>query len=184
MKNLQLNPRLIALTSIILFGAFMRLIPHWPNFTPVAAIALFGGAYFSRKYLAFLIPFAAMFLSDLVIGFHSSMWAVYIGFAITVVIGIRLSRNVTAGNVIISALSSSIVFFLITNFASWLAFGLYPKNFIGLMESYIAGLAFFNDGKLGLSFFLNEVLGTLTYSAVFFGAFALAKMKFPVLRSA
>lgn len=181
---MNLDPRFIAITSIILFGAFMRLIPHWPNFTPIAAIALFGGAYYTRKHLAFIIPFAAMMLSDLIIGFHGSMWAVYIGFAITVGIGIRLSRKVSAGNVVLAALGSSIIFFLVTNFASWLAYGIYPKNFIGLMESYIAGLAFFNDGKLGLSFFLNEVLGTLTYSAVFFGAFALARMRFPALRSA
>lgn len=182
MNNSQLNPRIIALTMIVIFGAFMRLIPHWPNFTPVAAIALFGGAYFSRRYLAFIVPFAAMLLSDLIIGFHGSMWAVYIGFAITVMIGIRLSRKITTGNIVISALGSSVIFFLVTNFASWLAYGIYPMNFIGLMESYVAGLAFFNDGKIGLSFFLNEVLGTLTYSAVFFGAFSLAEMKIPALR--
>ena len=34
----------------------------------IAAVALFGGAYLSDKRLAFLVPMAALFLSDLVIG--------------------------------------------------------------------------------------------------------------------
>jgi hypothetical protein len=182
MSKANFSPRIIAIVSIIAFGAFMRLIPHWPNFTPIAAMALFGGAYLSRKHLAFVIPFAAMILADLVIGFHGSMWAVYLGFAITIMIGFRLARKINFGNVVVAALASSIIFFLITNFASWLAYDLYPKNFVGLMEAYTAGLAFFNDGKMGISFFLNEVLGTLVYTFAFFGAFALAEKKIPALK--
>jgi hypothetical protein len=184
MSKSNINPRLIAIISIIAFGAFMRLIPHWPNFTPIAAMALFGGAYLSRKHLAFVIPFGAMIIADLVIGFHGSMWAVYTGFASTILIGFRLARKVTFGNVLIAALASSIIFFLITNFASWLAYDIYPKNFFGLMQSYIAGLACFNDGKLGISFFLNEVLGTLVYSLAFFGVFSMASRRIPALRAA
>jgi len=176
------NLRNFAIISVILVGALMRFIPHWPNLTPIAAIALFGGAYLSKRHMAFIITFGAMILSDLVIGFHNSMWAVYLAFALTILIGIRLSKKITPGNVIVSALGSSILFFLITNFASWLAWDLYPKNFTGLMESYIAGLAFFNDGKMGVSFFLNEVIGTLFYSGLFFGAFALVQKRIPAIR--
>ncbi len=59
--------RLIVLTLIILAAAICRLIPHPPNFTPIGGMALFGAAYFSRKYLAFLIPFAILWISDLVL---------------------------------------------------------------------------------------------------------------------
>ena len=38
------KPRLIALLSIVLAAAALRLVPHPPNLTPIAAIALFGGA--------------------------------------------------------------------------------------------------------------------------------------------
>ncbi|HOY30324.1 MAG TPA: hypothetical protein PKW80_00450 [Bacteroidales bacterium] len=167
--------------SIILAGAAMRLIPHWPNFTPIAAMALLGGAYMGRKYLAFIIPLAALLLSDLLLGFHSTMPAVYISFVITVVLGIYMLRNPKILNIIGASLISTVLFFIITNFAAWLGSPLYPQNITGLAESYIAGLAFFNNGSLGISFFMNSLLGDLFYNGLFFGVFYLARLRFPVL---
>ena len=181
MNQKILTPRFITLTTIIIAGAFMRLIPHWPNFTPIAAMALFGGAYYGRKYLAFVIPMAAMFLSDMILGFHMDMMAVYLAFAFTVLIGWSIRNNISFGSVLTRSLLASVVFFLLTNFSSWLTMGLYPKNFTGLMEAYIAGLAFFNNGSYGVSFFLNEVFGSLFYNLAFFGAFYLAQIRFPAL---
>jgi hypothetical protein len=180
-KNIW-NARFAVLTGIILAGAFMRLIPHWPNFTPIAAMALFGGAYFGRRFLAFAIPLAAMMVSDLLIGFHDGMIAVYAAFAITVGIGLFLRRRLNAATLIGASLTSSVLFFLITNFASWLTSPmLYTADFAGLMQSYAAGLVFFNDGSLGISFFMNEVLGGLFYNTLFFGAFYFASQRFPAL---
>ena len=184
MKYSTIKPRFIFIVTVILFGAFMRLIPHWPNFTPIAAMALFGGAYLGRKYLAFAIPVAALLISDLIIGFHDTMIAVYIAFAITVSIGLLIGKKLSTGKILGAAIISSVIFFLITNFASWLSNPMYTKDFAGLMQSYLAGLAFFNDGSYGISFFLNEVFGTVFYSGLFFGAFYFARMKFPVLSKA
>lgn len=181
MTNRTSQTGFIFILSVILAGALSRFIPHWPNFTPIAAMALFGGAYLGRKYLAFIIPFAAMFLSDLVLGLHADMWAVYLAFAITVVIGMFLRNNVKATRVATAAIVSSVIFFLLTNFASWLASPVYPRNFAGLMESYIAGLAFINNGSYGISFFINEIIGTLFFSGLFFGVFEYAKKRFPRL---
>lgn len=181
MNHKNTNSQLAVILSIIAAGALFRFIPHWPNFTPVAAMALFGGAYLGRKYLAFLIPFAAMFLSDLVLGLHSYMGAVYLAFGLTVVIGIMIRQQISAGKVALASIGSSVLFYLITNFAAWLASPIYPDTFSGLVQSYIAGLAFFNNGALGLSFFLNEVIGTLFYSGVFFGVYYLAKQRIPAL---
>ncbi len=176
------NTRLTVLIGIIFAGALMRLIPHWPNFTPIAAMALFGGAYLGKKYLAFAIPIAAMLISDLLIGFHDSMLAVYIAFAVTVTIGLFISKKITFGKVMGASLTASVVFFLITNFAAWLSSPqLYTQNVGGLMQAYTAGLVFFNDGSYGLSFFLNEIMGGFFYNAVFFGAFYYAQQRFPVL---
>jgi len=179
MIKLFTTPRFVFIFAVIFFAAFMRLIPHWPNFTPVAAIALFGGAMLNRKYLAFLIPLSALFLSDLILGFHSEMLAVYIAFSITVIIGLYLKNKLNAGTIIAASLSSSIIFFLITNFASWLGSPFYTANFSGLLQAYIAGLAFFNDGSIGISMFLNEVLSGLLFNTVFFGAYYLAEQKIP-----
>jgi hypothetical protein len=167
--------------SVIFTGAMFRFIPHWPNFTPIASMALFGGAYLGRKHLAFIIPFAAMLLSDLILGFHKDMWAVYIAFGMTVSIGIFIRKNVKFASVMAAALGSSVIFFLLTNFAAWLSSPIYPQTFAGLMQSYVAGLAFFNNGSYGISFFLNEVAATVFYSGMFFGAYALARRWFPRL---
>lgn len=181
MNNRKIQPGLIFVGSVIITGALFRFIPHWPNFTPIAAMALFGGAYIGRKHLAFVIPFAAMFLSDLVLGLHKDMWSVYLAFALTVMIGTSIRNNVKFLTVSGAAVASSVIFFLVTNFGAWLASPFYPQTYAGLMQCYIAGLAFINNGSYGISFFLNELAGALFYSGLFFGVYALAKQKFPVL---
>lgn len=171
----------IVIISIILAGALFRFVPHWPNFTPIAAMALFGGTYLGRKHLAFLIPFGAMFLSDLILGFHNGMWAVYLAFGLTVFVGTYLRNNVKVLNIAAASVLSSVIFFLLTNFAAWLSSPFYPQTFSGLMQSYIAGLAFINNGAYGISFFLNEVAGSLFFNGIFFGAYALARRYVPSL---
>ena len=177
----SITPRFIVVLSVILFAALLRLLPHWPNFTPIAAMALFAGTYFDRKQFAFAIPVAAMFISDLIIGLHANMPAVYLSFAITVVLGMAIRKKVTVGSVLMASIGSAVIFFLITNFSAWLAMSFYPKNFMGLMDCYVAGLVFFRDTTNGFSFFLNDVLGTTFFSAAFYGAFYLVQMRFPVL---
>jgi hypothetical protein len=181
MKYKSINPRFIVILSVILMAALIRLLPHWPNFTPIAAMALFAGTYFDKKQYAFAIPIAAMFLSDLVIGLSVNMPAVYISFAISVLIGMFIRKKVNVGSVLLASFSSAVIFFLITNYSAWLASPFYPQTFAGLIECYLAGLAFFRDTTYGLSFFLNDLLGTTFFSAAFYGAFYLVEMRFPVL---
>jgi hypothetical protein len=171
MNDKKINPRFIFILSIIGFGAVMRLLPHWPNFTPIAAMALFGGTYFKQKHLAFLIPFAALLLSDVFLGLHKWMIAVYISFALVVGIGMFLRSRVKGGTVILASLVASVLFFLITNFAVWIGSPYYPQNIAGLMQSY----------TVGLPFLYNGVLGDLFYSTLFFGAFYFARLRFPAL---
>ena len=142
----------------------MRLLPHMPNFTPIAAMALFGGVYLNKKY-AFFIPLAAMFVSDIFLGFHPAMPYVYGSFILTGIIGFWLKNHKSTKNIICSSLISSILFFLITNFGVW-AGGWYPHNLNGLVESY----------AMGIPFFKNTVLGDLLYTGVFFGAYELAQL--------
>ncbi|MBZ0199472.1 MAG: hypothetical protein K8H86_06365, partial [Ignavibacteriaceae bacterium] len=136
MNSNTFNPRFWVLSGMVLAAAFFRFLPHPPNFVPIAAMALFGGAYFTNKKLAFIIPFAAMLLSDLVLGFHAAMWAVYLSFALIVVIGMSISRNKKAGSVILAAVSASVSFFIITNFAHWLIDPMYAKTSVGLAACF------------------------------------------------
>ena len=157
-----MRARLITIITIIFALAIMRLLPHPPNVSPVAAMALFAGAYFADKRLAFVVPFAAMLCSDLIIGLHNSMVFVYAGFALTVLVGMWLREKVTVTSVTVATVGSSIIFFLITNFGAW-ATGLYVMTAQGLMQAYVAGLPFFQ----------NSLLGNLFFAAIIFSGFSI-----------
>ncbi len=79
--------RFLFLTGMVLLAALSRLIPHPPNFAPIAALALFGGAEFGHKREAFIVPLAAMFLSDLILGLHFLIALIYGTFALIVGLG-------------------------------------------------------------------------------------------------
>jgi len=175
MKSLSI--RTATLVSLILLTALSRLLPHLPNFTPIAALALFGACRFERKSLGLIVPLAAMLLSDLLIGFHATMAAVYASFAATWVIGLVLLRRPTVGRIATASVLSSVLFFLVTNFAVWYGDTFYPQNLQGLIACYTAGLAFYN----GQSFFLNGLFGDLFFNGLLFGAFALLQRRFPAL---
>lgn len=170
------TPRLMTLSLMILAAAASRLIPHLPNFTPVAAMALFAGAEFERKWHAFVVPFAALLLSDAVLGFYglSEMAATYAGFAAVVCIGFAVRRHPQFVPIACATLAGALAFFLITNCALLVNPGLYPHNLQGLMEGYIAGLPFFR----------NTLASDILYSAVLFGGLALAERKYAWLKIA
>ena len=178
MKPLQI--RLTTLTILVLATALLRLVPHWPNFTPVAALALFGAATFERKWLGLVAPVAAMLLSDALIGFHGNMAAVYISFGLTWLLGLWALKQPTAGRIALASIISSLLFFFITNFAVWYGSTFYPQTPTGLLACYAAGLAFYD----GTSFFLNGVFGDLFFNAVLFGGYYLLQQRFVVLRPA
>lgn len=176
MKPLQI--RLTTLTILVLAAALFRLVPHWPNFTPIAAIALFGAATFERKWLGLAVPVAAMLLSDSIIGFHGSMDAVYVSFGLTWLLGLWALQRPSAVRIAAASVTSSVLFFLITNFAVWYGSTFYPQTAAGLMTCYAAGLAFYN----GSNFFLNGLVGDLFFSGILFGGYYLLQKRYLVLR--
>ena len=68
--NSLINKKQLVIILFIAVAAIFRLLPHLPNATPIAAMALFSGVYFNNKKYAFIIPLLAMFLSDLFLGFY------------------------------------------------------------------------------------------------------------------
>ena len=135
------------LVAVVLVLAFSRLVPHPPNVVPIAAMALFAGAFFSSRILAIIVPLAAMIISDYVIGFHSTVWYVYAGVLAIVLIGGVLNK-VTVFSVGVAAVIASITFFLITNFGAWLHHDMYPQDLNGLFQAYIAGIPFLRNSLL------------------------------------
>jgi hypothetical protein len=165
------NSRFTIITLLIVIAVLSRFFPHINNVSPIAAIALFGGAMFSDKRIAFGLPLLAMFISDIFLGFHSTMIVVYLSFALVVFIGFWVGKKVSVSRVIIGSLSGSLLFFLITNFGVWMMTNLYDTSFNGLINCYI----------MAIPFFRNTLLGDLIFSGVLFGGFALAERYIPAL---
>lgn len=176
MKSKILNPRFIFITSAIMVAAISRLFPHIPNFTPVAAIALFGGAYFTDKRIAIIVPLITMLLTDVALevltgwGFHDTMIYVYVAFVLTSVLGMFVGRNTSVLSIAGGSLASSVLFFIITNFGVWAAGG-FQAGLTGLNTTYL----------LGIPFFAPTLAGDLVFNALLFGAFYLAQVRYPSL---
>lgn len=172
MANKHLLTKLINPAIVVLIAVIARLLPHPPNFAPIAALALFGGTYMGRRS-AIALPLSAMLISDFFIGFDglASRVSVYGSFALVGLIGMWLKNHKKWFNVAGAALLSSFLFFTITNFSVWLFSGMYPHSLSGLVEAYI----------LAIPFYRNTILGDLFYTGAFFGGWegvvALSKKK-------
>ena len=147
---------------IIGIAAVLRLVPHPANVAPIAAMALFGGAYLNKRY-ALIVPLVAMFLSDLFLGFHQTMPFVYGSFVLIGLLGLWLRKHKSIPTVLLAGIISSTFFFLITNFGVWLTGTIYAKSFSGLLSAY----------TMGLPFYRNTLLGDLGYITLFFGGYEL-----------
>lgn len=183
-SNTQLAPGPWVLAAMIVAAALTRLLPHPPNFSPVEAMALFGGAYFAARGMAVLVPLLAMLASDLVLAaIHggtyfdymagAGFWLVYACIALSAVLGFGLRGKVTGARVLGYGLAGSVLFFVVTNFGAWLGSAMYPQTPQGLAAAYVAGIPFFQW----------TVLGTLAYAALLFGGFALLRRQVPALRA-
>lgn len=158
----------LLLIAIAVVGRWSQ--PFW-NFTPLAAIALFAGAYFRRRAIAIAVPLAALAISNLILDGYPSqpvMLSVYGLMGATALIGPWL-RRAAAGSaggwiarVAVGAAAPSLAFFLVTNFAVWASTGMYAKTFAGLIECYTAAVPFYRQ----------QLAGDLFYTAVLFGAAA------------
>jgi hypothetical protein len=163
------NIRFSVILSTIMLLALYRVIPHPPNFSPIAAMALFGGVYFADRKLAFIIPLFALVVSDLIIGLHDTLPFVYGAFAVTVVVGTWLRDKLSVISVAGAAFATSLLFFMVTNFGAWLFNpGLYPMTSAGLLQSYIAGIPFY----------ANTLIGDVFFTALLFGGFYLLERNY------
>jgi len=133
--------------AFVAFAVLIRLIPHPPNFTPIVALALFGSTTFRNKWLGIFLPILALGISDLYLGFYSiSIW-VYSSFFLISLLG-TYWKKIKVTNV----LTSSVIFFIITNFGVWL--GGYPKTIEGFLLCY----------TMAIPFFINSIIGDLFFS--------------------
>ena len=178
--NSKTDFRLVALGLCILAIA-LRLVPHDYNVSAVCALGMLLGC-FGSPLLGFVVAIAAMAASDILgevfgipsMGFYTPwlMLTVYLAMASSALVGRyvvglrngagRFRIPLWAG-VPLGAVVASVLFFLVTNFASWLDPQMgYPLNLTGLMECYWSALPFAK----------NTLVGNLVYSVLFFGGYA------------
>jgi hypothetical protein len=164
-------PYLFVLLAIAIrflpFAGPLNVLPHAWHFTPLAASLLFFGARGSRRQL--WIPLVLFAASDVVLTkyiYHYPVqwdqlvtWAWY---AAILLLGTTFLREKSGfWRVVGAAVTSSVSFFLISNFAVWAASPeMYPRTFAGLMTSYTAGIPFYRNTAVSDLFFSLAMFGT------------------------
>lgn len=149
---------------LVALGVAGRMLPHEPNFTPFAAIALFSGYFMRRTSFALCVPLAALLISDAWTGVYDYkvMVVVYACLMAPVLFRAVLKRQMSAWTVGLGAVGASTLFFVATNFAVWAFSGMYEHTGAGLLRCYVSALPFFQ----------NTLLGDVVWSAVLFGTYA------------
>lgn len=136
--------------------AIGRLIPHPPNFTPILAAAIFAPYIVNDRWIAIAVPLMAMFIGDVFIGFHPYMLWVYGSIAMSTVISRWAMQFGKYIPLAIMTIGSSVLFFVVTNFAVWIMWDYYPNTLEGLIMCY----------TMAIPFFQNTLLGTVVYTAL------------------
>ena len=147
---------------LIIVLSFSRLIPHPWNFTPVLAMGIFSGFYFKNFILGSFIVIFSMFIGDLFLGFHSTMFFTYTSLIIAVVLGL-LIKKFKFTEILFYGVASSVCFFLVTNFGAWLTLEMYEKNLTGLFQSYVLAIPFFHNTLISTLFYLIIVKLLFTF---------------------
>ena len=190
----KINPRFTVLLVMMIAVAAMRIpnaaqLTLWANFTPIGAMGLFGGAYFTSKWKAYAFPLLTLLVSDLLINYfvfdgkygimYSRWYIIYGVFALIVFFGKILIKKVNVHNVILASIVAALSHWLIADFTVWLGGGtdlrtMLPlaKNWAGLMQCYAQGFPFMK----------NFLMGNLVYSGILFGVFQFAQWRIPVLK--
>jgi hypothetical protein len=182
------------LVSFILLVVVSALYRAWDGrpfgFAPQMAMAIFGGAVIKDKRWAILMPLLSIFLSDLLyevlyINGLSTIKGFYFGDGqvtnYLLILGLTLfgflMRRINILNVIAFSISGSLLYFIASNFFTWLGGGGFarPKTWDGLLLCYNDALAFYREYGLIKGFAGNIVLGDLFFSFILFGSYYLLK---------
>lgn len=141
------------------------------NFSPLAAVALCGAIYLPRR-VAYLLPLAALLVSDLLINasygvalVSGEMLSRYLALVLVSGIGFSLRKRARAPLVLGGAVLGSVLFFLLTNTASWLTEPAYAKAAAGWLQAMTTGVP--GVRPTTLEFFRNTLLSDLLFTSVF-----------------
>ncbi len=190
MTTIKFNPRTAVLLVFILITAAVRVIFNFhydisplANFSPIGAMALFGGAYFNKKWKAFAFPLLMLFISDFILhqtvfkaygnGFLYGGWYwVYGAFALMTIVGRWLLKKVTVNRFLFSVLTCVFIHWIVTDLGVWIGSKTYSQD----VNGFIACLA------KAIPYEWRFLAGTLVYGVILFGLFEWMKRKYAVLQ--
>ncbi len=171
----RFNSASITIIGFILLVASLRILRVFPpNFAPVTALCLMGSAYFTRRWMAFIIPTSILFISDIILGGGTELVGVYISYAIIIFLGFVLNNNVKPVKVVAITLLSSLLFYIITNFVCWFGSPYKTQDLTGFIINYTEALPFFR----------TSLVSDLFFSGAFFAGFEMLRIKFPTFAKA
>jgi hypothetical protein len=184
----KFNTRLSVLLGIVFVATISRImilpkLGYFSNFSPIDSIALFSGCYFSKRWQSVAITILSVLIGDMALSlimggvwtlFYPGFYWQYASYILMVLMGSMVSRKMNAVSLLGACVASSLLFFTITNFGTWLSWSLYPKTLSGLSACYVAAIPFLK----------NTVISDILYSGIFFGVFELAQKKYSSLRLA
>jgi len=188
----KFNPKTLVLLLIIIIIGTLRVISNFnyeisplANFSPIGAMALFGGAYFNKSWKAFLFPLLTLFISDFILqqtvfkaygnGFLYSGWYwVYGAFALMTLAGRWIMRHVAVHTFLISALTCVFIHWIVSDIGVWIGSKIYAQTLGGFINCLIAAIPF--EGRF--------LAGTLVYGIIMFGSFEWMKKRYSSLQLA
>ncbi len=172
MMKKQNTTSVIIAVLLVLAAAISRVLLYPHNFSPMIGMALFAGATFTDKRLAFALPIFSMLLSDIMFevfkiapGFWG--WGQLVGYGIFALITLFAFtlKKINVINVAGYALISSVAFFILSNLFFFLIdnpiYHTYTQDFNGFVDCYVKALPFFR----------TSVIADLLYSGILFGTY-------------
>jgi hypothetical protein len=181
MSFIKFNPRTVLLLVFITAIAAVRVIINFDtqisplaNFSPVGAMALFGGAYFNKQWKAFSFPLLMLFLSDFILqqtvfkaygnGILYGGWCwVYGAFALMTIAGRWLLKKITIKNFILSVFVCVFIHWTVTDIGVWYGSRIFSQDLEGYINCLVAAIPYE----------LRFLTGTLVYGIILFGLFDL-----------
>jgi hypothetical protein len=192
MSMSKINPRTIVLLAFMIAVAAIRIVfsleptmSPIATFTPLGAMALFGGAYFQRNLQAYLFPLLTLWMGDIILNrivyynewrfLYDGWYFTYGAYALMVFAGRSMIKKATVKNIVFASLVATLIHWIGTSPSCFFVpDSMYPKTWDGYFTSLVAAIPYER----------NFLLGTLVYSGILFGLFEWVKSKYSVLQTA
>ncbi|NML19510.1 hypothetical protein HHL16_01430 [Pseudoflavitalea sp. G-6-1-2] len=188
----QFNPRNAVLLVFIVLVALLRIfltseapMSALSTFTPLGAMALFGGAYFNNRIKSVLFPVLTLWVSDIILNrfvyynewrfFYEGFYWTYGSYALMAIASKYIIRRATVGNIIIASVAATLIHWIGTSPGCFMIENsMYPKTWAGYFTSLVAAIPYER----------NFLVGTLAYGGLMFTTFEWLQRRYHSLKLA